>query len=179
MNSTLSLTGKQYINPINLTGKSLYNNISSSPEYNIKIKRIIFDRFITPILTKNWSILKENIFQIIDIMKRLDNYYNNTKDETLIVYKYTLNAIKISFETNEELSILEGKIFIKDNDLAKLVVKMPRIRLRPELELYNIIIGKPEKNAYDTKIVEYISNLLKKEYITFREINEKLKYFIK
>jgi hypothetical protein len=179
MNTTLSLTGKQYINPINLTGKSLYNNgnSSSSPSYNLKIKRVIFDRFITPILTKNWQILKENMFQMNDIMKRLDNYYNNTKDETLIVYKYILNVIKTSFETNEELNTLEGKIFIR-KDLAKMAIKIPRIRLRPELELYNLIIGKPENNAYDTKIVDYISNLLKKEYITFKEIDEKIKKFI-
>jgi hypothetical protein len=175
MNATLSLTGKQYINPINLTGKSLYHNSTDIiPAYNIKIKRIIFDWYITPILAKNWRILRENAFQLNDIIKRLDKYYNNSNDDTLIVYKYILNVIKIALETNEELNTLEGKIFINEKDVAKMTVKVPRIRLKPELELYNMIIGKPEKNSYDTKIIEYISNLLKKEYITFNEIKNKL-----
>lgn len=175
MNATLSLTGKQYINPINLTGKSLYHNSSVNvPAYNLKIKRIIFDWFITPILVKNWRILRENAFQLNDIMKRLDKYYNNTNDESLLVYKYMLNVIKTALETNEELDAIEGKIFINEKDIAKMSVKVPRIRLKPELELYNMIIGKPEKNAYDKKIVQYISDLLKKEYITFNEIKNKL-----
>jgi len=175
MNSTLSLTGKQYINPINLTGKALYQNSSTNETaYNLKIKRVIFDWYITPILAKKWSILRENAFQINDTMKRLDKYYNNTKDDTLLIYKHILNVIKIALETNEELDTLEGKIFINDKDIAKLSVKIPRIRLKPELELYNMIIGKPEKNAYDKKIVDYISDLLTKEYITFREIKNKL-----
>ena len=173
--TTLSLTGKQKINPISLTGKSLYSNLSSSTPYNTKIKRIIFDRFITPILSKNWKILRENVFQINEIIKRLDKYYQNTNDETMIVYKYMLTIIKTSIDLNEELDDLENKIFQNDTDVAKMIVKVPRIRLRPELELYNLIIGKPEKNAYNKKIVDYIFSLLKKEYITYNELCDKVK----
>jgi len=172
--TSLSLTGKQKINPISLTGKSLYSNSTSSIPYNTKIKRIIFDRFITPILSKNWKILRENIFQINGIIKKLDKYYQNTNDETLIIYKYMLTIIKTSIDLDEEMSDLESKIFQNDKDVAKMIVKVPRIRLKPELELYNLIIGKPEKNAYNKKILDYISSLLKKEYITYNEISHKV-----
>ena len=32
----------------------------------------------------------------------------------------------------------ENKLFKNDTDIAKMIVKVPRIRLRPELELYNL-----------------------------------------
>ena len=54
-------------------------------------------------------------------------------------------------------------------------VRVPRIRLKPEMELYNLIIGKPDGTMYDKEILKYIGELLKTEYITFREIEEKLK----
>ena len=174
--TTLSLTGRSFYNPLNLTGKSLYNNKSAeSPYYITKIKRIIFERYITPILVKNWKVLKENLFQINDIIKRVDVYYENTKDESLIVYKYMLQVIRGTIDTANELSTLESNLFHNGKDLAKITFKLPRIRLIPEMELYNLIIGKPDGNLYDKKILTYISELLKTEYISFSEIEEKVK----
>ena len=102
-------------------------------------------------------------------------YYENTKDESLIVYKYILQVIKSTIDTADELTNLEGKIFDNGKDLAKLTTKIPRIRLKPEIEMYHLIIGKPYKNQYDTKVLTYISNLLKTDYITFIETQEKIK----
>ena len=170
--STISLTGKQNYNPLNLTG--INNKSNSSPHYVLKIKRIIFDRYITPILGKNWKILKENLFQINSIMNKVDIFYENTKDESLIVYKYMLEVIKNTINTTEELNTLEGKLFDNGKDVAKMNFKLPRIRLKPEMELYNLIIGKPDKNLYDKAILAYISELLKTEYIPFNVIEEKI-----
>jgi len=171
--STISLTGKHNYNPLNLTG--INNKSHSSPHYVIKIKRIIFDRYISPILGKNWKILKENLFQINIILNKVDIYYENTKDETLLVYKYMLEVIKNTINTTEELNTLEDRLFDNGKDVAKFTFKVPRIRLRPEMELYNLIIGKPDKNLYDKHILAYISELLKTEYIPFNVIEEKVK----
>lgn len=176
--ATLSLTGKQTYNPLNLTGKSMQGGgggKSTTPYYITKMKSIIFDWYITPILGKQWKILKENLFQINDIMRRLDIYYANTNDESLLVYKHMLQVIKGTLDTAEELTSLEEKIFDTGKDLAKMSVRVPRIRLKPEMELYNLIIGKPDGTMYDKEILKYIGELLKTEYITFREIEEKLK----
>ena len=45
------------------------------------------------------------------------------------------------------------------------------------MELYNLIIGKPDKNLYDKNILIYISELLKTEYITFREIEKNINLY--
>jgi hypothetical protein len=175
--ATLSLTGKQTYNPLNLTGKSMQGGSKSAttPYYITKIKSVIFDRYITPILGKKWKMLKENLFQMNDIMRRVDIYYANTQDESLLVYKYILQVVKGTVDTAEELTTLEGKIFDNGKDLAKVTFRVPRIRLKPEMELYNLIIGKPDGTLYDKGILEYIGELLKTEYITFSEIEEKLK----
>jgi hypothetical protein len=170
-----SLTGKKGSNSLNLLGKTQYiTNNTNSPYYITKIKQIIFDRYITPILSKNWKVLKENLFQINDIIKRVDIYYENTKDESLIVYKYMLQVIRDTINTTDELSTLEGKLFDNGKDVAKLTFKVPRIRLKPEMELYTLILGRPVNNIYDKKILNYISELLKTEYISFSEIKEKI-----
>lgn len=173
----ISLSGKQLYNPLNLTGKPLYNNsAASTPHYITKIKRIIFDRFITPILGKNWKMLKENLFQINDITHKVEIYYENTKDESLLVYKYMLQVIKNTIDTAEELTTLEEKLFDNGKDIAKIMFKVPRIRLKPEMEIYNLIIGKPDKNIYDKNILAYIAEIIQSsEYIPFNAIEEKIK----
>jgi hypothetical protein len=174
--ASLSLTGKQTYNPLNLTGKTPYSNkTADSPYYIVKIKRIIFDRYIMPIISKNWKILRENLFQINTIIGKVDTYYTTTKDESLILYKYILQVIRGTIDTADELTTLEGRLFDNGKDLAKLTQKMPRIRLKPEMEIYNLIIGKPEKNQYDKTILAQISELLKTDFITFSEIQEKIK----
>lgn len=177
----MNLTGKVQVHKLNLTGKTSYANSKySPPDYVTKIKKIIFDRYITPILSKNWEILKNNFFQINTIIKKIDTFYDMTQDDTLILYKYILTVIINTVDTVDELSLLEEKLFGIEGgkEIAKLTIKVPRIRLKPELELYNLIIGKPDKNVYDKKIVGHISHLLKKEYISFNEIEENVKSIV-
>jgi len=176
MTATLSLTGKNNINTLNLTGKSVYCKGSTSPYYVIKFKKFIFDSFITPIMSKQWKILRQNSFNISNTIKKLQNYYIMTRDDTLLLYENMLLIIKNTIDTTDELETLENSLFNTNGTVAQLMFKVPRIRLSPQYELYNLIIGKPDNFAYDKKILDYINNLIKKEYITFSEIEEKVKY---
>lgn len=176
MTATLSLTGKNNINTLNLTGKSAYCKGNTTPYYLIKFKKYIFDSFITPIMSKQWKILRQNSFNITNTIKKLQNYYTLTHDDTLLLYENMLLIIKTSIDTTDELETLENNLFNTTGNVAQLMYKVPRIRLSPPYELYNLIIGKPDNFAYDKKILDYITNLIKKEYITFNEIEEKVKY---
>ena len=179
MTATLSLTGKNNINILNLTGKSAYCKGTTSPYYVVKFKKYIFDSFITHIMSKQWKILRQNSFNISNTIKKLHNYYIITQDDTLLLYENMLLVIKNTIDTTDELEKLENSLFNTNGNVAQLMFKVPRIRLSPQYELYNLIIGKPDNFAYDKNILDYISNLIKKEYITFSEIEEKIKYNFK
>ena len=179
MTTTLSLTGKNNIDVLNLTGKSSYCNSKTSPYYVIKFKKYIFDSFITPIISKQWKILRQNSFNISNTIKKIQNYYKITNDDTLLLYENMLLIIKNTIDTTDELETLENHLFNNNETLAQLMYKVPRIRLSPQYELYNLIIGKPDNFSYDKKILDYIINLIKKEYITFNEIEEQLKFNFK
>ena len=49
---------------------------------------------------------------------------------------------------------------------------MPKIRMRPEYELYKLIIESQKFKDYDERVLKYIENMLKKEYVEFDAINE-------
>ncbi len=179
MTTTLSLTGKNNIPTLNLTGKSAYCKGKTTPYYVIKFKKYIFDSFITPIMSKQWKILRQNSFNLSNSIKKLQNYYKITNDDSLLLYENMLLIIKNAIDTTDELETLENTLFSANETLAQLMYKVPRIRLSPPYELYNLIIGKPDKFSYDKKILDYITDLIKKEYITFNEIEEQIKYNFK
>ena len=54
--------------------------------------------------------------------------------------------------------------------------KVPNIRLKPEYELYKLIIGKPKKfKDYDKQVLQFIVKQLNNEYAEFDSINESVK----
>ena len=71
---TGTLHGKYETNGLNLTGK---NGIkSNTPSIKIKnIKERILNDYLIPVFTKQWNIIKENIYFIPDIQKKHGIYY--------------------------------------------------------------------------------------------------------
>ena len=177
--SSLSLTGKHNYNSLSLTGKTC-NYQSKSPFYVIKYKKYMFDRFINPILSKRWDLLRQNSFQINRFIEKAKYYYNLTNDDNILLYEHLLQIIKLSIDNNEQLERLEENIFGSTNQIAQLGIKIPRIRLSPQYELYNMIIGKPINNKYDNIIINHINLLLRKEYISYDQIEKEiLENFVK
>ena len=168
-----SLTGTNQINTLNLTGKSMtFGSSRKEPYYVTKLKKIIFNRFITPLYTKNWKIIEQNIFSLSDILLKLNKYSKESNCEDLETYSTLLNIIVELLGEHNHFENLE-KIFYSDDAIGTIKFKMPKIRMRPEYELYKLIIGKPKKfKDYDDRVLKYIENMLKKEYVEFDVINE-------
>lgn len=171
--SSLSLTGRAINNALSLTGKSC-NYQNKSPFYVIKYKKYMFDRFINPILSKRWDLLRQNSFQINRFIEKAKYYYNLTNDDNILLYEHMLQIVKLSLDNNDELNRLEENLFGNNNSVAQLSIKIPRIRLSPQYELYNMIIGKPVNNKYDDTIINHINNLLRKEYISYEQIEKEV-----
>lgn len=162
----ISLTGINKQNLINLTGIQ-NSNISIEPIYIKNIKQRCFNYFIIPLQTNNWNIIDQNMFVYDDIFNKLNKYYKIKPSLDLEMYIAILNVI---FQLNGEYKNYENNNKQNFDGLAKIIHNLPTIKLLPELELYNLIIGKPKKFDYNQEIVSKIKKLLKIENITYDKI---------
>lgn len=180
---THSLTGKNVIFLTNLKGKMVFNEKQNIPMKIKQIKDRIVEDFLLPLFTKQWKKLKENIFFIENIQKNINHYYKIYKLEELIVYIELLNVIKILIENYQVLENYENTITnrLVENEVVSMIFKTTKIQLLPEYEIYDSILGKPNKEIkqkYNNDIIIIIQDLLKQENITYNKIKEYIKIFM-
>uniref|UniRef100_A0A6C0B9Y6 Uncharacterized protein n=1 Tax=viral metagenome TaxID=1070528 RepID=A0A6C0B9Y6_9ZZZZ len=172
---TQSLCGKDKIQKNNLLGK----NISLQKDIPQDIKQLkikIMNNIILPLISRQWSQLYENRFFLDGIKIKLDYYYKLYKLEDLLLYKNIIYAFELMLNEHFQLSELEKQIY-KTNEFTSIVYKTAMIKLKPEYELYDTILGKPkrEKNqSYNDSTILYIQHLLAKENMTFQKIKEQV-----
>lgn len=185
----MNLTGKKEINKMNLSGKIL--DIQTIPNEINNLKKKIMNDIIIPIVSKQWNILYENLFLLDYFNKKVNKYYEKYNLSELLVYKDLLVILHSLVEEHMQLEDLENKMYknkdssnIGNEDLSQVIYKTTMIRLKPEFELYDNIIGKPkrEKNElYNEIIIKDIQDLMKNDNINFNKIKEIIttKYFKK
>lgn len=169
----LNLTGNNNHNELNLTGKTDYN-INNSFKIN-KLKRHILSNYVIPLYSEQWNILNKNKLLIDESIKQINIYYKLYKLDELTLFLELLKIIKILFNTNELLIDLEDKTKAKydKNNIINMVYKTTKIQILPEYEIYNSIIGKPnKKEPYNENIINDIKMLILKENITYDKIEE-------
>lgn len=170
---SFSLSGKNYSNKINLSGKNKMIKDIPSEIKNIKIR--ILNLFIFPILSKQWIKFQENLFLLDQIKEKIDKYYNYYKMEDLLLYKDLLNIFGILIEQHIQLEDIEKKMYGKDsnNQIISMIYRTTMIRLKPEYELYDSIIGKPrreENKSYNEDIIKDIQKYMTIENVTYQMI---------
>ena len=137
--STLSLTGITKYNCLSLsgTGQSREKNI---PEDIKKIKIMILNDLLIPLISKQWSVLNENLFLIEKAKKKIHYYYDKYKLEDLSIYKEIIKAFEMIVFEHKQLEDLERKLYGSSEDITTMIYKTNMIRLKPEYEIYDIII---------------------------------------
>lgn len=178
----MNLTGKNSIHKLNLSGKNSFIENIPLEVKSLKIK--IMNSIIIPLVSRQWKTLYENIFLINTFKKSIQFYYNNYKLEELIIYRDLLDILEILIGEHIQLENMEKQMYGRSENLTQMVYKTTMIRLKPEYEVYDNIIGKPkrEKNeSYNEIIIKDIQLLLKNENITFNKIKDIIsnKYNIK
>jgi hypothetical protein len=172
---THSLSGRNSVNFINLKGKLPNQKIPVSVKIK-KIKERILEDYLMPIFTNQPEKLSENIFFIDKIQKNINNYYETYKLDELVVYNELLKVIKIFVDNNETTHHSISKTNnSKSKDIISMVFKTTKIKLLPEYEIYDSIIGKPQKELnqkYNNDIIITIKTLLEQENITYNKIKE-------
>jgi hypothetical protein len=172
---SLSLTGKSSYNEINLYGKRITGSINIPQDIkNIKIQ--ILNTILLPLISKKWQTLRENLFCLDNLKKKINSYYNIYKLDDLQIYKEILNTFESVMAEHVQLEKLEKKLYAsEDPAFHSAIYKTLPISLKPEYEIYNVILGKPNKNnneKYDLVIISEIELLLRKNNINFGIIKQ-------
>jgi hypothetical protein len=173
---TLNLTGINKLNEINLTGKM---DLSINPAILIinKLKKHIVEDYIVPLFSKQWGILNQNTFLISDFIEKLKYYNRIYKLDDLHLYIELLKIIQLFMDKHNLLIDTESQISGKrdPNDVITMVYKTTALKLLPEYEIYNSIIGKPNRNKnqlYNEDIINDIKYAMSLENISYNKIKE-------
>ena len=172
----VNLNGNSYNNPLSLSGKPHYLFKSVNSEID-RFKKKVITNYMIPLYAKQWQILNENFFfinKMINDANRLNKYF---KTEDLSVYINLLTIIKLFIDEHNLLIYDENKNKAQsaDNQFSSMMVRIPKIRLLPEYEIYNSILGIPDRSnncSYDKNIIKNIKLLLEKPDISYKKIKD-------
>ena len=173
----LSLTGQSRFNEHTLCGKSKYTKQNIPTEIkNIKIK--IMNDYLIPLYKKQWTKLYENLFFIHKIKKNISKFKHLSNFDDLQLYIDLIQLLELVVEKNNLLENQDDnfktRFGSKDKDQAiSMIFRLTPIRLLPEYELYNSIIGRPKKEfneSYDKEKIQVIQTLLERENMDYEQI---------
>ena len=178
-NNNTSITGVSNRNLHVLVKQGSSNQCGGHiPTEVIKIKATIMRVIIIPSLAKNWKVLEENLIFFDSIQAKLTKLVARYPCLGLDLYVDLLNAFQTSVFMHIEIASLENKLYGSDcSTVTTLLFKTVMIRLRPELEFYNLVLGKPNLSAgekYNTAVINDILLMLEVPNVTF----EQMKNFI-
>jgi hypothetical protein len=174
-----SLTGVSSSNLHVLIKQGNSNQCSGQiPAEVVKIKATIMRVIIIPSLAKNWKVLEENLIFFDSIQAKLTKLISKYPCLGLNLYVDLMNAFQTSVFMQIEIASLENKLYGSDcSTVTTLLFKTVMIRLKPELEFYNLVLGKPNLSAgekYNTAVINDILLMLDVQNVTF----EQMKNFI-
>lgn len=172
-NNNLSLSGTKTQNLHILINSD--NSRIKLPNEIVKIKSTIMSLIIIPFMSKNWKVLEENLVFFDSIKAKLSSIISRNKYSDMQIYQDIILAFETVVFLHIEIANLEEKLYGCESNLSTLVFRTTMIRLKPELELYNLIFGKPDLKSgekYDTNIINDIAILLKMDNATFDQIKK-------
>jgi hypothetical protein len=184
INSSSSINNLSGINfyggNLNLLGKYSYNYSCNHASTNSKIKKLkdrILNNYLIPLVSKQWDVLKENMYFIDEIQKKIQYHNDIYKSDELVAYNEMLRVFKVLIEKQKLLEDYdENRNGKRDsNEIMTMIFKTSMIKLLPEYEIYDSIFGRPKRELnekYDDDVIKTIQELLKEDDITYKKIKE-------
>ena len=167
-----SLSGKNMdLNPHNLSGSSSYNkkSVISTEMKNLKIQ--LLNNYLIPIFSKQWDVLYENLFFVNAIRKKIQRYHTFYKMDDFVLYLDLIDLLEVVIDKHKLLEDMEKKITgTSKEEVVSMIFKTTAIKLLPEYELYDNLIGKPKreyKETYNEEIIGDIKDLLRNPNINY------------
>lgn len=144
-----------------------------------EIKTRVIDAIIIPYMSQNWKCLEENMFLLEMFKNEIDQIIARASNSDMMIYKDLISVIEVSFMQQMEITYLEKRLYAGEDAAATLVVKLDAIRMKPEMELYDLILGKPDRKkgcSYDDAILVEIEKLMKHRRANFANIRQYILY---
>ena len=139
-----------------------------------EIKIYLLNKILLPAIQKKWVELKENLLCLEHIQQKINYYSEKYPLSELDYYKNLIQLTESLMAKEDEIKRLSNMNMTTD-DITKIYYHTSYIKLKPEYEIYNLILGKPPKSkGYESNIINNINVLLKKNNISFQEIKKTL-----
>jgi hypothetical protein len=181
----LSLSGKDIINKWNLSGKT-NQYLTNIPLEIKKLKIKIMDTLVLPLFSKQWKVMKENVFMLDNFKEKIDYYYNTFKIDEILLYRDIINLCEVFINQYDKLEDIQTSSLSTDSSnnnsnsnsnknaqSISFIYTTTMIKLKPEYELYDSILGKPKKQLkqkYNEDIISDIQKLMILDSITYQKI---------
>lgn len=179
----VSMSGKMgSMNGLSLRGRTDTPFGSSNAMIDVattEIKTRVIDAIIIPYMSQNWKCLEENMFLLEMFNNEIDQIIARAPNADMMIYKDLIGVIEVSFMQQLEITYLEKRLYAGEDAAATLVVKLDAIRMKPEMELYDLILGKPDQKkgcAYEDAILTEIAQLMKNRRANFANIRQYVLY---
>ena len=115
----------------------------------------------------------KNAYILPKIKDKFIKYELVYKNLGLKCYIDLIQLLERLLEHIETNNAYEEKILRLNNSTGDFVVRVNRLRLLAQYEIYNLIFGTPEKGQrYDDIKLGFIKNLIKDDKLTFEQIEE-------
>lgn len=140
-----------------------------------EVKSRVIDSIIIPYMSQNWRCLEENMFLIELFRDEIDEIIARAPNSDMMIYKDLISVIEVSFMQQMEITYLEKRLYAGEDAAATLVVKLDSIRMKPEMELYDLILGKPDLKKgcnYENAILTEIARLMKDRRANYANIRQ-------
>ena len=132
-------------------------SVASKPALHLtKLEQRIFDDFVLPLVNEDLDTLRKNLALIL--------YYKDQLEKTSAKSYFSdlIEFVSKGFGLLEEVNELQKRMGAGDG-VGQLYVRTARIRLLPEYEIYNAVMGTPQirkGERYDAHVVGKIKHLL-------------------
>jgi len=167
-NNTHSLTGKETIHPHHLSGKAFAFRDDHSEAQRL-LKRRICQKLLLPLVSKQWDQFRKNLFLADQFRAKLDGLPGS---EDLSIYRELLQLFHVIHEQHTQLEDWEKRSKTTTSsassnaslNLISMVYRTTFVKLRPEYELYDQILGKPSRlkgETYREDILTTIDRLMR------------------
>lgn len=173
----VSLSGKTGFSGVSLRGRPgpSFGSAEITGIAIAEVKTRVIDSIIIPYMSQNWRCLEENMFLIELFRDEIDEIVARAPSSDMMIYKDLISVIEVSFMQQLEITYLEKRLYSGEEAAATLVVKLDAIRMKPEMELYDLILGKPDLKkgcTYETDILNEIARLMKDRRANYANIRK-------